>query len=115
MEQHEAAQAAKAPAPAEPKAGTTTRSQIDLGSFEDRIKFGKIASEGKRANSVPWTLYTIETEGHGTFSTFSSSVFEDAVEAAKTGSIITVHTEPTPKGPKINGIEFKGEAQQKAA
>lgn len=80
--------------------------QVDHGSFEDKIKSAKIASTGKKGNT-PWTLYSIETEGHGAFSTFSATIFEDAKTAIDANVITWVHTEPTPKGPKINGIEFR--------
>lgn len=106
FEEHQAELAAQGtPRPAEPKAGTATRPQTDLGSFEDRIKSGKVAQTGKTGAGVPWVLYTIETEGHGSFSTFSSTVYEDAIAAQKRGGVVLVHSEPTPKGPKISGIE----------
>lgn len=99
FEQHQAEQNR----PAEPKAGTTERSQTDLGSFEDRVKSCAIVKQGKSAHG-PWTLYSIETEGHGAFSTYDANVYDDARTAVTTGDIVMVHTEPTPKGPKINGF-----------
>jgi hypothetical protein len=107
-EQHDREQAE-----AEQRAGETAKSQIDLGSFEDKIKNVKESSKGKTGAGVPWTLYAIETEGHGTLNTFSSTVFEDAAAACKAGALVMVHAEPTPKGPKIVGVEFlQGEAHK---
>ncbi len=101
-EQHLAELQAQAPAP--PKAGVETRPQSDLGSFEDRVKNCKAAMQGKTKSGEAWTLYNIETEGHGSFSTFERTIYEEAKVAVATGEIVMVHSEPTPKGPKITGF-----------
>lgn len=82
------------------------KGQVDLGSFEDKIKYVKVAWKGKTAAGADSTLYEIETEGHGTLKSFSSTVFEDAETAWKGGHIVTIHSEPTPKGPRLVGIEW---------
>ncbi len=97
---------------AAPKAGEAVKSQIDLGSFEDRIKNAKEAGRGKTGTGAPWVLYAIETEGHGVLNTFSATIFEDAADACRLNYQVTVHSEPTPKGPKIVGIEYMGSSQQ---
>lgn len=100
MEQHEA----------DLKKTKPTPQQIDHGSFMDYIKNARESGRGMRGNT-PWVLYSIETEGHGSFSTFSATVYEDATNAIRSGVKVLVHTEPTPKGPKICGIEYATEAQ----
>lgn len=96
FEQHQAEQEAKAkPAPA---------GQVDHGSFEDKIKNAGIKTEGKYANGKPWTLYSIETEGHGSFSTFDAGIFEAARLAIENDYYVLIDSEPTPKGPKIVGV-----------
>lgn len=98
FEEHQAELAAQAKPKQEP------RPQQDLGDFEDRIKSCKIASEGKTAAGKAWTLYSIETEGHGAFSTFDAKVYDDARAAVTTQEIVLVQSEATPKGPKIVGV-----------
>lgn len=103
MPEHEAREAAKTkPEP---------RPQQDFGDFEDRIKSCKIASEGKTAAGKGWTLYSIETEGHGAFSTFDSVVYSEARKAITTQEIVMVQTEATPKGPKVVAIVSQGVAE----
>lgn len=104
FEQHRAELEAKEKAKAAP-AG-----QIDHGQFVDYIKNAREVGRGKKGN-VPWVLHSIETEGHGSFSTFDTKVYEAAQDAIKIGAKVLVDTEPTAKGPKINGIDFiSGEA-----
>ncbi len=83
---------------------------VDLGDFQDRIKSVKEASKGKTGAGVPWVLYHIESEGHGILSTFNKPVFDDAAEACKTGEVVMVYTESTPKGPKLLEIGFSKKA-----
>lgn len=98
FEKFQADQEAKAAAkPAPP-------TQIDHGSFEDKIRSARIKSEGKYGNGKPWTLYGIETEGHGEFSTFELSVYTAAMTAHNMDHYVMIDTEPTPKGPKVTGI-----------
>ncbi len=102
FEEHLAQQAAKEAAP-----------QADAGDFLDYIKSVRIKSQGTK-NNKPWTLYEIETEGHGNFSTFSDTVFEDAQLAITDAVKVLISTEPTPKGPKINSIEWVTYGQESA-
>ncbi len=89
MEQHQAEQAKPA--------------QVDHGDFEDRVKSVVVDGNGTYQGK-PWTRYKIETEKHGTFVTFETSVFEEARVAVTMGNPVLVHSEPTPKGNKINGF-----------
>lgn len=96
FEQHLAEQEAKAkPAPA---------GQVDHGSFEDKIRSAVIAQQGKTGSGKAWTLYKIETYGHGELSTFDREVFDAARTAITLDHYVMVDSEPTPKGPKIIGI-----------
>jgi hypothetical protein len=92
MEQHQAEQAKAAP-PA----------QVDHGDFEDVVKSVVVDGNGTYQGK-PWTRYKIETAKHGTFVTFETSVFEEARVAVTMGEPVLVHSEPTPKGNKINGF-----------
>jgi hypothetical protein len=85
-------------------AGTTARPQVDHGDFEDVIVSAVAAESGKKKNGEPWTLYRIETRNHGTFSTFDAAVFDRATMAATLGAPVIVHSEATPKGPKVLGF-----------
>ncbi len=99
--QHEAQQEAKAkPAPV---------GQVDHGSFEDKIKSAITSQNGKTGDGKPWTLYKIETEKHGSFSTFDSVIFEAARTALTLEYIVGIDSEPTPKGAKIVGIRSLAE------
>ena len=106
FDQHKAEEAAKAPQTAQEAMGP---SQQDLGTFKDFIKSGKIGKKGplNPDTGLPtWTLYVIETEGHGELSSFSHSVFEAAASAKKTGSCVIIQSEPGKKGPVITEIEI---------
>lgn len=83
--------------------------QVDHGSFEDKIKSVRVKTDGKYGNGKPWTLYAIETEGHGEFQTFDNLVFEAARTAISLDHYVMVDSEPTPKGPKVVGIRSLAE------
>lgn len=101
FDQHRAEQA---PPPAMPKAGVETRPQVDHGDFEDVVTTAVIADQGKKKSGEAWTLYRVETKGHGSFSTFDSVVFDEARLAVTLGHPVLVRSEATPKGPKVNGF-----------
>lgn len=90
-------------------------SQQDLGSFKDFITAGSIAKVGPVSDKTKlpaWTLYRINTEGHGVISTFSKTVYEEAGKAKGTGKPVMIHCEPGKDGPIIGSIEqIKEEAK----
>lgn len=91
---------------AEQEAKAAPAGQVDHGSFEDKIKSAIVAQQGKTGSGRPWTLYKIETEGHGEFSTFEADLFEAARAAIELNHFVMVDSEPTPKGAKIVGIRY---------
>lgn len=93
--QHEAEQAAKA---------KQAIPQVDHGDFEDLVTSAVIVKEGKDQKGDPWVLYHVSTKSHGRFSTFDSTVFEEARLAATMGVAVMIRTEVTTKGPKVLGF-----------
>lgn len=81
---------------------------VDLGSFEDKVKSARRAGQGTKDGKA-WTLYKIETEGHGELSTFDQTIFDAAQVALTLEHYVMIDSEPTPKGPKIVGIRSLAE------
>jgi hypothetical protein len=106
MAQHLAEQEAKKAAAA---TETAQNSQQDIGSFDDFITGGKIAQKGPLLpdGKPQWTLYAIQTANHGEIKSFSHTVYEVAADAKKSGELVTVHCQPSAKGPVIEDIEIK--------
>ena len=89
--------------------------QADLGTFEDTIKSGEILKTGKNRTG-DWTLYKVETTGHGALTTFSKSVYAKARVAAESKKTVTIVTHPGRKGPELDDIlhpDLVAEGQQK--
>lgn len=84
-------------------------SQSDIGSFDDFITGGKIAQKGPLTpdGKPQWILYAIQTANHGEIKSFSHTVYEAAADAKKSGELVSIHCQPSPKGPVIEEIEFK--------
>jgi ERF superfamily len=106
MAQHLAEQEAKKTTTA---TETSQNAQQDIGSFDDFITGGKIAQKGPLLpdGKPQWTLYAIQTANHGEIKSFSHTVYQVAADVKKSGELVTVHCQPSAKGPVIEEIEIK--------
>lgn len=107
MAQHLAEQEAKKAVTATETPNTAT--QQDLGSFDDFVTGGKIAQKGPLMpdGKPQWVLYAIQTANHGEIKSFSHTVYQVAADVKKSGELVTVHCQPSAKGPVIEEIEIK--------
>lgn len=85
------------------------KAQVDLGTFEDFIKSGRLLKTGKNRTG-DWKLYLIETEGNGELKTFSKTVYDKAGIAAKSREKVTIVSHPGNYGPEIGELYLEGEA-----